>query len=122
MSRQAVVAVAAPEHRVAGHATTQPRLVLRRADSDYPSRPLVTELKWEVRHALVVVRHLAGVQLDVGAADSHALDLHQQLAGGGHRILDLHDRGLAWSCDDEGAHQIPAQYGSVLLPAQRYGD
>ena len=64
--------------------------------------------------ALLDVGHLAGVQLDVGAADPHPLDFHEQLARRGDRIGHFLHRGLAGGGDDERAH-----HAASILPGIR---
>ena len=67
---------------------------------------------------LLDVGHLAGVELDVGAADADPIDLDEQLSRGGDRIGHVAHRRLARRGDDERAHQL-SQYGVVVLPGQR---
>ena len=116
----AVFASAATEHRVAGDALAEPRLVGGIADCDYAPGPLVAEAQREARVALLDVRHLAGVELDVGAADADPFDVDEQLSGSRDRIRHLLDRRLARRRDDERAHQPASlQYGVVVLPGHR---
>ena len=105
---EAVLAVAASEHRVAGDALAEPSVVRGVTDADDPAGPFVAEADREVRVALIDVGHLAGVELDVGAADADPLDLDEQFTGGGDRVGHVEHRRLARCGDDERAHQRDA--------------
>jgi hypothetical protein len=49
------------------------------------------------------VGHPAGEELRVGAADAGLLDVDDDLPRGGRRRLDVADRPLPWSRDEERA-------------------
>ena len=63
------------------------------ADRGHPAGPLVAQPHRVAGVALVQVGHLAGEELDVGAADADPLDVHHHLAGRSDRRCDvLHRR------------------------------
>ena len=51
------------------------------------------------------VSHVAGEELDIRAADPHPVHVHDDLAGAGHRGLDVEHGRLAWPGQDEREHQ-----------------
>ncbi len=74
-------AVAAAEHRVAGDPPAEPVRLDALADRADDPAPLVTEAHRVGGMAVVQVGHVAGVELDVGAADADAGDVDDGLAG-----------------------------------------
>ena len=54
--------------------------------------------------ALVEIGHLAGPELDVGAADTNPVDVDDDLPGAGDGIRDLLDRTQVRRGDHEGLH------------------
>ena len=99
-------AVSAAEHRVAGDPSSEPARVDAVADRAHDAHPLVAEPQREVRVTLVQVGHLAGEELDVGAADADAMDVDDDLPGPRDRRLDLEHGRLVRCRDDERPHRI----------------
>ena len=58
------------------------------------------------------VGHLAGPELDVGAADADAVDIDDDLTRRGDGIGDLFDRAFAGRVDDESPHECRLLAGS----------
>ena len=99
----------APEHRVAGHAAADPGGIHSRAHARDRAHPLMADPHREVRVPLMQVRHLAGVELHVGAADPRPLDVDDDVARLGHRRVDLLHARFAGRGDHEGAHVSAAR-------------
>jgi hypothetical protein len=91
----ATLAPAAAQHGVAGDPAAEPRpvgVVAHRGDGP---APFVARAHRVPGVALSQVGHLAGEELDVGAAHAGPLDVDHGLAGRGHRVRDIGDRGPA---------------------------
>jgi hypothetical protein len=100
----AAAADSATEHGVTGHSSTEPGCVNAVPDGGDRAHPLVTEPHRELGESVVQVLHLAGVKLDVGAADAGALDVDDDTAGCGHRWRDVLNLEFTRTGENEGAH------------------
>src|SRR5690606_1807024 len=107
VSGAAAAAAPAAEHGVAGDAAAEPAAVHALADGGDAAAPLVARPQRIPGAAGAQVAHVAGEQLDVGAAHAGPLDVHHDLAGPGDGRLDLLDLGLARA----GQHQRPHYRG-----------
>jgi hypothetical protein len=101
----AAAADPAAGHGVAGHPPAEPAIVDPVADSRDGPHPLVPDAKGVGAEPVVQIVHLAGVELDVGAADAPALHVDHDLARVDGRRRDVMDAGLARSGDDERLHR-----------------
>jgi hypothetical protein len=101
----APAAVTATDHRVPGHPPAPPGGVDARSHRADPAAPLVAGAQRVRRGAGVQVAHVAGEQLDVGAADAGPLDVHHHLPAGRGRRVHLPHFRLAGAGEDQGAHQ-----------------
>ena len=100
----AAVAGAVTDHGVAHGPAAHPARVDALAHGADPPAPLVPEAHRVAGVALVQVRHLAGEELDVRAAEADPLDVEDHAADGGRRRLDIEDGRLAPAGHDEGSH------------------
>ena len=100
----AALAPAAAEHGVAGDAPAQPARIDAVADRADRPAPLVPEPHRVRGVALLQVSHLAGEELDVGAAHADPLDVDDHLPRPRPRVLDLGDLAPARAGDHERSH------------------
>lgn len=106
-SAQAPPAVAAAEHGVPGGAPPEPAAVDTLTHGADGAAPLMTDPDRIRGVAVAQIAHLAGVELDVGAADTHPLDVHDDLTGPGDGWFDVLDRATARPGDDESTQGRP---------------
>ena len=85
VTAQAAPAHSAAQHGVAGDPSAEPGLVDAGPDRRHDAAPLVAEPHRERGLAVVQIAHLAGEELDVGAADPDPLHVDHHLTGGGDR-------------------------------------
>ncbi len=97
-------AVAAAEHGVAGDPAPDPGLVDPITNGGDGSGPFMPNPDGVLRLTGFQVRHLAGEELDVGAADAGPFHVDDDPAGPRLGRGDVPDLGLAGPSDDEGAH------------------
>jgi hypothetical protein len=91
----AAAAPPAAEHGVAGDPAPEPGVVDAVAERGHRARPLVAQPQRVVGVAVVQVLHLAGEELDVGAAHADPFDVHDDFARLGPGRLDQLDGRLA---------------------------
>ena len=110
----AAPALAAPEHRVAGHPPAHPARIHARPGLDHDARPLVADPHRIRLAARVQVGHAAGVELDVGAAHAAALHVDHDLARRRHGHRNVLDARRPGAGDDERPHR--ASTTSAISP------
>ena len=101
----APVTPAAPDHRVAGDERTGPARVDAIAGLADATAPLVADPNGIRGGAVVQVRHRAGEQLDVGAADARPDHVDDHVAIRRVRLGDLGDGRRSRTGDEEGSHR-----------------
>ena len=102
-------------HHIAHHAAADPRSVDPVANGGDGARPLMTEAHWIGRMPGVEIGHLAGEELDVGAADSHPFDVDDDLASAGHRCRHVMYRTLFRRGQDVRTHGPGAHLRSTSI-------
>jgi hypothetical protein len=100
----APAAAAIAHHHVAHDAATDPRGVHALADGCHHARPLMTEAHRIGRMPRVEIGHLAGEELNIGAADSNPFDMDDDLARAGRRCRHILHRTLFRRSQDIRAH------------------
>jgi len=115
----APLAVPAAEHRVARHSASYPRRIHALSGRGDDARPLVAATDRVFSLTRVQVGHLAGVELDVGAADAHPLDVDDAFVRPGFRAGDLAHLRSAGSGDDERTHRHSRGPAWIRKPAKQ---
>ena len=110
------MAVPAPEHRVADHSSADPCRIDFAADCGHGPAPFVPEAHRIGGVSVVQIGHFPGEEFHVGAAHSHAGDVHHDLAGLRDRRLHVLHRALAGGGEDEGPHPDHGVVGTPETP------
>jgi hypothetical protein len=108
-------AAAAAEHGVAGDPRADPALVDVRTDGGHCAAPFVTRAQRETRLALLEIGQLPGEKLDIGAADSHPVNIDHHLARTGNRHGDALNAGRLGALDNQGAHKAGHRGASIII-------
>ena len=117
-------AMAAAEHGVAGHATSQPGRIDAGADGGDHAAPLVPETQRIACVALVQVGHLTGPELDVGAAEAGSMYVDDDLSVPRDGVWNFTHVALVRPGDHEGFHLpfvlvvVPCAADVRSVPAQ----
>jgi hypothetical protein len=82
-------AAATAEHRVSGNPLAQPLAVSLGTDFNDSADPLMSKTNGERGEALLDVRHLAGIQLDIGATNADSFNFNDELPRSGNRVSKL---------------------------------
>jgi hypothetical protein len=120
----AAIALSAPEHGVAGHATSQPGRIDAGADGGDHAAPLVPETQRIACVALVQVGHLTGPELDVGAAKAGSMYVDDDLSVPRDGVWNFTHVALVRPGDHEGLHLpfvlvvVPCAADVRSVPAQ----
>jgi hypothetical protein len=116
----AALARAAAQHGVAGGAPAQPARIDAVADGADRPGPLMPEPQRVRGVALLQVSHLAGKELDVGAAYADPLDVDNHLPRRWPRVLDLGDLAPARAGDHERSHAAAGGGAPWPRPGRRW--